>query len=145
MEKKKLPSPYDYDKLGAYCAALVEAGAAANHKEAAELARKAIPPEKKIQKQIMDYLRSEAPDAFFWKDAAGPYQQQGIPDIVGVLRGAFYAFEVKRPLLGKLTPVQAETLAKINRAGGAAFVVTGVEDVRRCLGAGIGPADDEVW
>ena len=68
---------------------------------------------------------------FWWKDAAGPYQRQGIPDIVGCHDGHFYAFEVKRPLVGELSAIQRHTLTAINAAGGSAYVVTSVEDVRQ--------------
>lgn len=70
---------------------------------------------------------------FWWKDAAGPYQQKGIPDIVGCHEGRFFGFEVKRPLVGELSAIQRHTLAAINAAGGTAYVVTSVEDVRRVL------------
>ena len=64
--KNPLPSPYNYEKLGAYLHALVDAGAARNITEARKLAR-----------------------------------------------------------------TQRHTLAAINAAGGTAYVVTSVDDVRR--------------
>lgn len=130
--KNEPPSPYNYEKLGAYIHALVEAGMAYNVTEARKLARRLIPSEAKIQKEILAYLKKEV-DGFWWKDAAGPYQQKGIPDIVGCRNGHFYAFEVKRPLLGELTAIQRHTLEAINAAGGTAYVVTSVEDVRRAF------------
>ena len=120
--KKPLPSPYDYEKLGAYLHALVDAGAAHNITEARKLARRLVPSEAKIQKEILAYLRKEV-GGFWWKDAAGPYQQ----------KGRFFGFEVKRPLVGELSAIQRHTLAAINTAGGTAYVVTSVEDVRRVL------------
>lgn len=128
--KNPLPSPYDYEKLGTYLHALVDAGAARNVTEARKLARRLVPSEAKIQKEILAYLRKEV-GGFWWKDAAGPYQQKGIPDIVGCHEGQFFGFEVKRPLVGELSAIQRHTLAAINAAGGTAYVVTSVEDVRR--------------
>lgn len=130
--KKDLPSPYDFEKFGAYAHALLDAGAAANIKDAQALARKLIPSEKKIQGDILKHLKTSTA-GFWWKDAAGPYQQQGIPDIIGCLDGHFFAFEVKRPLLGELSPMQAGALAKINEAHGSAYVVTGIADVEEAL------------
>ena len=107
--KNPLPSPYDYEKLGAYLHALVDAGAAHNITEARKLARRLVPSEAKIQKDILAYL----------------------PDIVGCHEGRFFSFEVKRPLVGELSAIQRHTLAAINAAGGTVYVVTSVEDVRR--------------
>ena len=128
--KNPLPSPYNSEKLGAYLHALVDAGAARNVTEARKLARRLVPSEAKIQKEILAYLHKEV-GGFWWKDAAGPYQQKGIPDIVGCHEGHFFSFEVKRPLVGELSAIQRHTLAAINAAGGTAYVVTSVDDVRR--------------
>ena len=139
--KTPLPSPYSYEKLGEYLHALVDAGAARNVTEARKLARRLVPSEAKIQKEILAYLHKEV-GGFWWKDAAGPYQQRGIPDIVGCHKGIFFSFEVKRPLVGELSAIQRNTLAAINNAGGAAYVVTSVEDVRRVLTP---PQSEKEW
>ena len=101
-----------------------------NRSGASPLARRLIPSEAKIQKDILAHLNKQV-GGFWWKDAAGPYQRQGIPDIVGCHDGHFYAFEVKRPLVGELSAIQRHTLTAINAAGGSAYVVTSVEDVRQ--------------
>ena len=139
--KNSLPSPYDYEKLGAYLHALVDAGAAHNITEARKLARRLVPSEAKIQKEILAYLHKEV-GGFWWKDAAGPYQQKGIPDIVGCHEGHFFSFEVKRPLVGELSAIQRNTLAAINAAGGTAYVVTSVDDVRRVFTL---PQNEKEW
>lgn len=105
-------------------------GAAESLTDARKKARTTIPSEKSIQAEILCYLNEIG---FFWKDAAGPYQQRGIPDIVGVLHGRFCAFEVKRPLLGEATPLQERTIQRIQDKGGVAEVVTSVADVRAAL------------
>lgn len=112
------------------CTALVRCGAAESLTDARKKARTTIPSEKSIQAEILRYLNEAG---FFWKDAAGPYQQRGIPDIVGVLHGRFCAFEVKRPLLGEATPLQERTIQRIQDKGGVAEVVTSVADVRAAL------------
>lgn len=56
------------------------------------------------------------------------YQTGGLPDIMGVVHGQFYGFEVKLP--GKehtLTERQAHRLAQINKAGGRAAMVTSAD------------------
>lgn len=136
MENKKYPSPYDYRTLHDYCACLVQAGLAQDMTAAEREARRRVPKEAKIQSSIMAFLRSSevAENGFFWKDAAGPYQQQGIPDIIGVYRGRFFAFEVKRPLLGRTTPLQEKARIRINQSGGYAYIVTSAAEVRAILG-----------
>lgn len=59
----------------------------------------------------------------------GPYQESGLPDIIGCYRGIMFGLEVKLP--GKehtLTVKQSRTLAKIRQAGGKATMVTSVND-----------------
>ena len=90
-KKITLPDPYAHKTLRSYCTALVRCGAAESLTDARKKARTTIPSEKSIQAEILRYLNEAG---FFWKDAAGPYQQRGIPDIVGVLHGRFCAFEV---------------------------------------------------
>ena len=120
-KKITLPDPYAHKTLRSYCTALVRCGAAESLTDARKKARTTIPSEKSIQAEILCYLNEIG---FFWKDAAGPYQQRGIPDIVGVLHGRFCAFEVKRPLLGEATPLQERTIQRIQDKGGVAEVVT---------------------
>lgn len=132
MATKKItfPDPYAHKTLRSYCTALVRCGAAESLTDARKKSRTTIPSEKSIQAEILCYLNEIG---FFWKDAAGPYQQRGIPDIVGVLHGRFCAFEVKRPLLGEATPLQERTIQRIQDKGGVAEVVTSVADVRAAL------------
>ena len=86
------------------------------------------------QKKILEWLKANYPtgSGFFWKVQAGPYAKRGIPDICGVIDGHFFGFEVKRPG-GKPTPLQEETIRRINAAGGTALVVTTVEQVREAI------------
>lgn len=88
-------------------------------------------PEKRITDSILAYLRAR-PRTWRFKVGAGPFQVAGLPDIIGVASGQFFAFEVKVP--GKhATPLQAATLAAIKRAGGIAETVTSVDQVRFVL------------
>lgn len=59
---------------------------------------------------------------------ADGFGERGVPDIIGCYAGKFYGLEVKVP--GKeytLTEVQSRVIAKINRAGGKAGMVTSVQ------------------
>ncbi len=73
------------------------------------------------------------PAAFIWKVAAGPCSQGGIPDICAIIDGKFYGFEVKRPKVGRLSPLQEQAIKKINAAGGIAAVVSYPADVEKII------------
>lgn len=108
-------------------------------------------PEKKIEMEILQFLRSIG--IFCWKvDRQGtydavrktfrknhnPFKIRGVSDILGVVPyytpeigaksalGRLLAIEVKGPL-GRCTPEQRSFLAKISEEGGIAFVARSVE------------------
>ena len=87
--------------------------------------------EKDIVNAILRYLKT-VPFCFAWKTHGGLYGSSGIPDIIACVGGQFFAFEVKQPG-GKLTKLQETTMRKINGAGGKAYKVTCVEEVRVIL------------
>lgn len=89
------------------------------------------PLESNITRSILKYLKT-VDNCFAWKAHGGYYGVAGIPDIVCCLNGHFLALEVKRPG-NKPTKQQAAVLGKINRAGGRAFVVYGVNEVREIV------------
>lgn len=83
-------------------------------------------PETRLQQRIHKTLRKE----FNWwgfKVHGGPFQQAGIPDIVGTCAGLFFAFEVKLPWEGEPSDIQLETLKDIRKAGGVAKIIDSVE------------------
>lgn len=102
--------------------------------EAEKYLRLNLPKESYYQSKIITFLRKTYPDAFVWKEAAGPYSRAGIPDISMVLKGKFYAFEVKRPFVGVVSEIQAKTIEKLKKAGAVAGVVTFIEDVKKLIG-----------
>ena len=87
--------------------------------------------EKDIVMSIMRYLRA-LPHCFCFKTHGGMYSAAGIPDILCCHNGIFYAFEVKTPA-GRVTPLQESTIQKIRAAGGNAYVVRSVAEVRDIL------------
>lgn len=97
------------------------------------MASTALHKESWYQAKILRWLKEKYPSAFVWKAAAGPYTQGGIPDICAVIDGHFFGFEVKRPRVGRLSPLQAQAIRAINAAGGTAAVVHTPEDVQRVI------------
>lgn len=89
------------------------------------------------QAKIIKWLKSTYPGAFVWKAQAGPYCRAGIPDICSIINGKFYAFEVKRPGIGKLTKLQEQTIKQINAAGGFAAVVSTPADAKQTIDWGM--------
>lgn len=97
--------------------------------------------EKDIVAAILRHLK-QRPRCFAWKTHGGMYGTAGIPDIIACIDGRFYAFEVKQPG-GRLTRLQEATLDQLQAAGGAAFKVTSVEEVKEALDAPAPAADWE--
>ena len=91
--------------------------------------------EKELAAKILRYLKT-VPRCFAWKEHGGMYGTAGIPDIIACIDGRFYAFEVKTSE-GKTTKLQDATLRKILAAGGRAFVVRSVDEVRTAIGGSL--------
>lgn len=53
----------------------------------------------------------------------GPFQEAGLPDLIGTVEGLFFGFEVKEPLEGAPSELQLETLAEYREAGAIACIV----------------------
>ena len=87
--------------------------------------------EKTITNQILKYLKSE-PECFAFKEHGGIYGVSGIPDVICCYNGKFVAFEVKT-LQGKLSRLQEIMIKRINNAGGMAFKVTSLQEVKDIL------------
>lgn len=90
-----------------------------------------VPLERQIQKNILKYLNS-LPNtrAVKWSQNG---RQKGNPDILCCINGRLVLFEVKRPLLGKATLLQRETIKKWKEAGAISEIVESVDDVRDIL------------
>ena len=59
----------------------------------------------------------------------------GLPDVAMLYRGQYYAFEVKRPFVGKVTAIQRITIRRLKKAGGKVYVVIYVSDVEKIIRA----------
>lgn len=87
--------------------------------------------EARLTAKIREYLNDQD-DSFFYKAKGDPRQRKGLPDLIGCWRGRFVGLEVKLPNNRRgLTKYQRETLLKIKRAGGIAYVVRSLADVKR--------------
>lgn len=79
--------------------------------------------------------------AMIVKIHGGPYQAAGLPDLVVVIDGRIYGFEVKKQRLGesaehaysRATILQQKRLADLRRAGGVGAVVLSVDEVLALL------------
>jgi hypothetical protein len=95
--------------------------------------RQKIPGESYYQKHIQTALKRRYPDAFVVKIAQGAYSQAGIPDVLCILDGHYFGFEVKRPILGTATDLQKKRIREIEQAGGTAAVVIWPEECFRII------------
>lgn len=87
-----------------------------------------------LVRRILTKLKSEYPHGIWYKIHTGPFQERGVPDIVGCLRGRFIAFEVKTPQAKRgVTNYQQIQLDRINSAEGRATVVRSVKEVMAFL------------
>ena len=85
--------------------------------------------ENKIQKQIVKFLKKQ--DGC-WVYPTCDRFTVGVPDILGCLRGTFFALEVKQPT-GRLSKIQTYNLARIAMAGGIAGRVDSLKDAKELL------------
>jgi hypothetical protein len=77
-------------------------------------------PETRFKMRVQKRL-SKITDCWHFKNVAGSVV--GIPDIIGSIRGVFFAFELKIPP-NKATKMQEYHIRLIKRSGGFAAVVT---------------------
>lgn len=71
--------------------------------------------EKQFENKVKKYL--ESLNCWFVKVWGGGYQKSGIPDILGVHNGRFFALELKATK-GKASELQKRNIRLINESGG---------------------------
>lgn len=82
-----------------------------------------------LVRKIVKALKKKYPEDVWYKIHIGPYQERGIPDIIGCHKGRFIAIEVKTPENKRgPTPYQERQLHLIMEAGGYATTVTSVKE-----------------
>lgn len=103
-------------------------------------AREVIPQESYYQTKIIKEIKKWAEmgvidkNAYVWKQQAGQFANTGIPDVQLITRtkdgrGQTFFFEVKRPLLGRLTEMQQHMIERLVMAGAVASVAVYPDDV----------------
>ena len=85
--------------------------------------------ENKIQSSIVKFLKKQEG---CWTYPTCDRFTVGIPDVIGCLKGQFFALEVKQPT-GRLSKVQNYQLAKIRKSGGIAERVNSLGEVKELL------------
>lgn len=88
-------------------------------------------PERTYTTRLVEELR-KLPTSRWIKVGPGPYQEAGLPDLIGCVQGRFIAIEVKvkgnRP-----TEKQAAVLASLNAAGSLTLIVFAGADPRKVI------------
>lgn len=74
-------------------------------------------PEGLFTNKVTTYLKSLDKCWFYKVFGGGMFQRSGIPDIIGVREGKFFALELKADN-GRPSALQIYNLEKINQAGG---------------------------
>lgn len=101
--------------------------------------------EKGLVNAMMREIREEYPDVWLVKVHGGPYQEAGIPDLIGCVKGRMFAIEAKlhRPgesalaARARTSPMQRVQIERLLAAGASAGVALSVGEalgiVRRAL------------
>lgn len=80
--------------------------------------------ESRLQRRIRKKLEEDV-GGWWFKVHGGPFQEPGIPDLVGCVQGLLFGFEVKRPDDNKgASDIQWETIGDIRKAGGCSMIIT---------------------
>lgn len=87
--------------------------------------------ESKRSKKIIEYLQSEGFKA--WKNAGGPFQEGGRPDVMAWRAPHFLCIETKMPDGGMPTALQTKWLREAADKGAIAMCARSVDEVRERL------------
>ena len=119
--------------VGQLCEMVINDGLAADKTEAMKYIRRKVPQESWYQERIMWEIRkraaSEGRKAIVWKAAQGAYSRGGVSDVLALVDGVFIAVEVKRPLFGETSQLQARFIASVMEAGGTGGVAIYTDDL----------------
>lgn len=86
--------------------------------------------ERVLQNKVLRFLES-LEDCYVFKVVQA--NRAGVPDVIACLKGQFFAFELKRDYKEKTTKIQNFHLAKIGKAGGKAFVIHDLGELKNIL------------
>ncbi len=88
-------------------------------------------PETLVKKTIVAYLDTLEECWHVAYHSMG-YGKRGVPDRLVCYRGRFIALEIKAPG-GKATAWQERCIGEINEAGGSAWMVSSVDEVKKII------------
>lgn len=109
---------------------LIQQGKVQTRMEARKKVReRMIPLESHYQRKILAALRKEFPDGRWRKNSPGIGQSAGEPDLDGVINRLSVHIEVKRPLLGTVSPLQKKAIRELRAAGSCAMVGSYADEV----------------
>lgn len=92
--------------------------------------------ETRLQQKIRAALKLRYPKSWWVKFHGGMFSAAGIPDLIGVVNGRPFFFEVKCPgKLRTLSPIQAYVIDQLQRAGACACTITSVEEALAIVAA----------
>jgi hypothetical protein len=89
-------------------------------------------PESREVKKILEFLRAKGGRWVKIHGGDNPFQEVGIPDILGCYRGKAIAIEAKTPA-GQLSVKQRLFLKEWGEAGGYSLVATSLASVKRFI------------
>ena len=84
-----------------------------------------------LQEECVKYLNT-VPRCKVTEIIPGPYGSRGVSDLLICLEGKFVAVELKTGK-DKPTPLQAQYLDEIEKAGGRSFVCRSLEEVKKVI------------
>ncbi len=99
-----------------------------SEKTALMILRRKIPKESFFQDRVKKALKKSYPQAFIRKISQGVGSEGGTPDLMMILDGHYFGFEIKRPVVGELKGLQREVIRQIGAAKGTAAVVRWPEE-----------------
>ena len=79
-------------------------------------------PEAKVKQRVVKKLKEMG--AYYFFPVTGGFGNSGVPDIVGCIRGQFFAIECKAGR-NTTTRLQDSHLAEIRKQGGVALLING--------------------
>lgn len=91
--------------------------------QALRICEEEIPLETYFQRRVKEGIKSRYPEAYIVKIAQGAYSTGGIPDLMCIVGGHYFGFEIKRPIVNEPTELQKKVIRDIRKAGGTAEVV----------------------
>lgn len=87
-----------------------------------------------FQDSVLEYLNDRG--GYWIKLSASSFQKSGEPDIIGCYKGKFYAFELKKERVSKISKLQIFKLNKIEKNGGVSMKIFNLNQLKELLDSG---------